>query len=80
MIRPKLLLCDEPTGALDYQTGKQILTLLQSACRTEGVTVIVVTHNSAIAPMADRVITVKSGKIENMYLNSNRVDISEIEW
>ena len=77
---PKLLLCDEPTGALDYQTGKQILKLLQDTCRDHGTTVIVITHNSALTAMADRVITVKSGQIENEYLNQNRIDISEIEW
>ena len=77
---PKLLLCDEPTGALDYQTGKSVLSLLYDTCRKAGMTVVVITHNSALTAMADRVITVRSGKIENMYLNSNRVDISEIEW
>ena len=77
---PKLLLCDEPTGALDYQTGKAVLRLLYDTCRKAGMTVVVITHNSALTAMADRVITVKSGKIEKMYLNTNRVDISEIEW
>ena len=79
-MNPKLLLCDEPTGALDYQTGKAVLRLLYDTCRKAGMTVVVITHNSALTAMADRVITVKSGKIEKMYLNTNRVDISEIEW
>lgn len=77
---PKLLLCDEPTGALDYQTGRAILKLLYDTCRRENMTVIVITHNSALTAMADRVITVKNGMIENMYLNENRVDIEDIEW
>ena len=78
--RPKLLLCDEPTGALDYQTGKQILALLQRACREGGVTVIVVTHNSAIAPMADRVITIRNSKAVSNIYNPNPVDVNTIEW
>ena len=78
--RPKLLLCDEPTGALDYVTGKQVLALLQSACRTSGMTVIVITHNQAIAPMADRVIRMKSSKVVDMHLNPHPTDIEEIEW
>ncbi|WP_295208649.1 ABC transporter ATP-binding protein [Ruminococcus sp.] len=77
---PKLLLCDEPTGALDYNTGKTILKLLQDTCRRDGVTVIVITHNSAIAPMADRVITVKNSKVDNVQLNEHPVDVSTIEW
>ena len=77
---PKLLLCDEPTGALDYVTGKAILKLLQDTCRQEGMTVIVITHNQALTAMADRVITVKSGTIVSMVKNRNIVDISEIEW
>ncbi|MBQ8107337.1 MAG: ABC transporter ATP-binding protein [Ruminococcus sp.] len=77
---PKLLLCDEPTGALDYNTGKTILKLLQDTCRNNGMTVIVITHNSAIAPMADRVITVRNSKISSVELNSDPVDVSEIEW
>ena len=77
---PKLLLCDEPTGALDYNTGKTILKLLQDTCRKNGMTVIVITHNSAIAPMADRVITVRNSKISSVELNSDPVDVSEIEW
>ncbi len=77
---PKLLLCDEPTGALDYQTGKAILKLLQDTCREKGVTVIVITHNSAIAPMADRVIEIKNGRVENMKVNLNPVSVETIEW
>ena len=77
---PKLLLCDEPTGALDYVTGKQILKLLQDMCRKEGMTVIVITHNQAITPMADRVITMKSGKVESVNTNPLPVDVSLIEW
>ncbi len=77
---PKLLLCDEPTGALDYNTGKTILKLLQDTCRNMGMTVIVITHNSAIAPMADRVITLKNAKVSKVVLNENPTDVSEIEW
>jgi len=77
---PKLLLCDEPTGALDYNTGKQILKLLQDACRKNGMTVIVITHNQAIAPMADRVIKIKNGKVSKMTVNEHPVSIEEIEW
>jgi len=77
---PKLLLCDEPTGALDYVTGKSILTLLQNMCREKGVTVVVITHNMAITPMADRVIKIKSGKVESVKDNDNPVAVSEIEW
>ena len=77
---PKLLLCDEPTGALDYNTGKSVLKLLQDTCRNTGTTVIVITHNSALTAMADRIIRVKSGKIEKEYLNPERVDIADIEW
>ena len=77
---PKLLLGDEPTGALDYNTGKSVLKILQDTCRKTGTTVIVITHNSALTAMADRVITVRSGKIEKEYLNPDPVDISEIEW
>ncbi|MBQ8923862.1 MAG: ABC transporter ATP-binding protein [Lachnospiraceae bacterium] len=77
---PKLLLCDEPTGALDYNTGKSVLALLQDTCRKMGKTVIVITHNQAITAMADRIITVKSGTISDMQLNNNIVDISDIEW
>ncbi len=77
---PKLLLCDEPTGALDYNTGKAVLKILQDTCRKTGTTVIVITHNSALTAMADRVITVRSGKIEKEYQNTDPVDIAEIEW
>lgn len=77
---PKLLLCDEPTGALDYQTGKQILKLLQNTCRKNSMTTVVVTHNLAIAQMADRVIKVKSGKIDQMVINKNPKDVESIEW
>ena len=77
---PKLLLCDEPTGALDYNTGKAVLKLLQRTCREMGKTVIVITHNQALTAMADRVITVKSGTVFNITMNDNIVDISEIEW
>lgn len=77
---PKLLLCDEPTGALDYNTGKQILQLLQDTCRREGITVVLITHNSAIAPMADRLIRFKSGKVIEMTVNENPVSIADIEW
>jgi putative ABC transport system ATP-binding protein len=77
---PKLLLCDEPTGALDYNTGKSILKLLSDTVKKYNMTVIVITHNSAIAPIADKVITVKSGKIESVKKNSNPVSIESIEW
>lgn len=77
---PKLLLCDEPTGALDYVTGKQILQLLQDTCRKQGMTVIVITHNLAICPMGDRVIRVKSGQIESDVINEHPQDVSTIEW
>lgn len=77
---PKLLLCDEPTGALDYQTGKQILKLLQDTCRENNMTVIVITHNMAICPMGDKVIHVKSGKISSIEINEHPMDIESIEW
>lgn len=77
---PKLLLCDEPTGALDYNTGKAVLKLLQDTCRQKGKTVIVITHNQALTAMADRIITVKSGTVQNMVLNKNIVNVEEIEW
>ena len=77
---PKLLLCDEPTGALDYQTGKSILKLLQDTCRSMGMTVIVITHNMAIAPMADRMIRLKNGKVVEIKRNEKPVDVSLIEW
>ena len=77
---PKLLLCDEPTGALDYNTGKQILKLLQDTCRKDNITVLIITHNSALAPMADRLIRFKSGKVTEMKVNKNPIPIEEIEW
>ena len=77
---PKLLLCDEPTGALDYNTGKQILQLLQDTCRKDNITVLLITHNSAIAPMADRIIRFKSGKVIEESINENPVPIADIEW
>lgn len=77
---PKLLLCDEPTGALDYNTGKAILKLLQDTCRERGMTVILITHNSAITPMADRVIKMKNGKVDSMTENPNPVSVETIEW
>ncbi|MBQ8730919.1 MAG: ABC transporter ATP-binding protein, partial [Lachnospiraceae bacterium] len=77
---PKLLLCDEPTGALDYETGKSVLKLLADTCKEKKVTVIVITHNQAIAPMADRVIKIKNGKVTDVKINDNPMDVSEIEW
>jgi len=77
---PKLLLCDEPTGALDYNTGKAVLKLLQDTCRNKGKTVIVITHNQALTAMADRIITVKSGTIVSMVKNEHIVRVEEIEW
>lgn len=77
---PKLLLCDEPTGALDYNTGKAILKLLQDTCRDKGMTVILITHNSAIAPMADRVIRIKNGRVSDMTVNRHPVSVETIEW
>ena len=77
---PKLLLCDEPTGALDYATGKQVLKLLQDTCRRDGKTVVVITHNSALTAMADRVITVKNGTVTSMVKNENIVPVEDIEW
>ena len=77
---PKLLLCDEPTGALDYNTGKAILKLLQNMCRERGMTVIVITHNQAIAPMADRLIHIKNGQVSQMELNEHPTSIDDIEW
>ena len=77
---PKMLLCDEPTGALDYQTGKAILKLLQDMCREKGMTVIVITHNSALTPMADRVIRIKNGKVSRMTQNDHPTPVEEIEW
>ncbi len=77
---PKLLLCDEPTGALDYATGKQILKLLQDTCRNKGMTVIVITHNLAITPMADHVIEIKNGKVFKEVYNENPIPVESIEW
>lgn len=77
---PKLLLCDEPTGALDYNTGKNILKLLQDTCREKGMTVVVITHNQAITPMADRVIKIKNSKVSRVTLNENPVPVETIEW
>ncbi len=77
---PKLLLCDEPTGALDYNTGKMILKLLQEACRENGMTVVLITHNQAIAPMADKVIKIKNGKVASVAINPNPISIEKIEW
>ena len=77
---PKLLLCDEPTGALDYNTGKAILKLLQNMCRERGMTVIVITHNQALAPMADRLIHIKNGQVSHMETNGNPMSIDENEW
>ena len=77
---PKLLLCDEPTGALDYVTGKQILQLLQDTCRTDGITVVLITHNAALAPMADRLIRFKSGRVTEMSTNPSPTPNSQIEW
>ena len=77
---PKLMLCDEPTGALDYNTGKTILKLLSDMCKEKEMTVIVITHNQAIAPMADRIINIKNGKVEKVEMNESPVSIDEIEW
>ena len=77
---PKLLLCDEPTGALDYKTGKQILKLLQDTSRKENMTVIIITHNAAIAPMADKIIRFKNGTAESIEINENPVPVENIEW
>ena len=77
---PKLLLCDEPTGALDYSTGKAILKLLQDTCRDHNLTVVIVTHNLAIAPMADRIIRFKNGKVESNIMNENILPVERIEW
>ena len=78
--RPKLLLCDEPTGALDYETGKQVLKLLQDTCRETGTTVVVITHNQAIAPMANRVIEINNAQVRSIYENDYPMPVSEIEW
>ena len=78
--RPKILLADEPTGALDYKTGKQILQLLENTCRKEKITTVIITHNSAIAPMADRVIKFKNGKVEEVIINKKPISVKKIEW
>lgn len=78
--KPKLLLCDEPTGALDYETGKQILTILQNTARETGTTVLIITHNSAIAEMADRVIRINDAKVREMTVNDQPKLVAEIEW
>ena len=77
---PKLLLCDEPTGALDYVTGKEILKLLQDTCREKGMTVVVITHNTALTPMADKVINIKNGRVNAVEINESPISVSEIEW
>ena len=77
---PKLLLCDEPTGALDYITGKEVLKLLQDTCRKEGMTVVVITHNTALTPMADRVIHIKNGTVAAMERNEHPTPVEQIEW
>lgn len=77
---PKLLLCDEPTGALDYTTGKQILKLLQETSRETGMTVVIITHNTALTPMADRVITMRNGKVHRIAINDNPLPVDRIEW
>ena len=78
--RPKLLLCDEPTGALDYVTGKEVLQLLQDTCRRDGMTVVIITHNSALAPMGDRVIRLRNGRVSQMEVNPSPTPIERIEW
>ena len=78
--RPKLLLCDEPTGALDYRTGKDVLRLLQDTCRQRGVTVLIITHNSALTPIADRVIRIRNGQVAEMLTNDRPESIERIEW
>ena len=78
--RPKLLLCDEPTGALDYETGKSILKLLQDTCRRDGMTVVIITHNAALSAMADRIVRVKNGTIHSMRMNAHITPVEEIEW
>lgn len=77
---PKLLLCDEPTGALDYNTGKSILKLLQDTCRKNGMTVVVITHNQAITPMADRIVKIKNSIVEEIIMNKEILDVEKIEW
>ena len=78
--RPKILLCDEPTGALDYQTGKQVLELLEETCRKDKITTIIITHNEAIAPMEDRIIKFRNGRVEDISINNNPISIKNIEW
>ena len=78
--KPKLLLCDEPTGALDYKTSKQILSLLHKTCRETGTTVVVITHNSALAAMADRIITMRSGRVVQIAVNDHPVPVERLEW
>jgi len=78
--KPKILLCDEPTGALDYKTGKQVLELLETTCREEGITTIIITHNLSIAPMADKVLKIKNGKIEDVIINDKPTKVKNIEW
>ena len=78
--RPKLLLCDEPTGALDYVTGKEVLRLLQDTCRRDGMTVLIITHNSALMPMGDRVVRLRSGKVLESWINETPMDVERIEW
>lgn len=78
--KPKLLLCDEPTGALDYETGKAILKLLQDTCRRDGMTVVIITHNAALSAMADRIIRVKNGAIHSIRMNEHIVPVEDIEW
>ena len=78
--KPKLLLCDEPTGALDYETGKEVLQLLQDICQTQGMTVMIITHNSALAPMAHKVIRFRSGKVASEEINATPQPIADIEW
>jgi putative ABC transport system ATP-binding protein len=78
--RPKLLLCDEPTGALDYVTGKEVLRLLQDTCRRDGMTTLIITHNSALMPMGDRVIRLRSGRVLESWINRSPVDVERIEW
>ncbi|MBR5497392.1 MAG: ATP-binding cassette domain-containing protein, partial [Clostridia bacterium] len=77
---PKILLCDEPTGALDYATGKQILSLLQKTCHNTGMTVVIITHNQAITPIADRIITMKNGRVNRIEVNETPLSVDMIEW
>ena len=78
--KPKILLCDEPTGALDYQTGKQVLELIEETCRKDKITTIIITHNEAVAPMADRIIKFRNGRVEDISINNNPISIKNIEW